>query len=108
MVVASSLFVARAGGFNIPIGPGFSPLRLVWLKELGACYVSASIRGGGEYGNDWHAGGKLFNKQNVFDDFCASAEHLISAGITTKGVCRVLPHVAKGARGEGGYESHPT
>lgn len=78
---------ACTGGFNIPIGPGFSPLRLVWLKELGACYVSASIRGGGEYGAEWHAGGKLFNKQNVFDDFCASAEHLIKAGITTKGGC---------------------
>jgi len=47
--------------------------------------VSTSIRGGGEYGDEWHDAGKLFNKQNVFDDFCACGDHLVAKGVTTKG-----------------------
>lgn len=70
------------GGFNISIMPLFEIKRLVWL-ELGGVYASANLRGGGEYGEEWHQSGMLNRKQNVFDDFIACAEWLIAAGITS-------------------------
>lgn len=71
------------GGFNISLTPGFSPSRLAWV-EAGGAYVVANLRGGGEYGKAWHDGGRLLNKQNVFDDFIAAGEFLIADGITPK------------------------
>lgn len=71
------------GGFNISLSPGFSPTRLAWLEQ-GGVYAQASLRGGGEYGKDWHDGGRLANKQNVFDDFIAAGEYLIAQGFTGK------------------------
>ncbi|MBL7859177.1 MAG: S9 family peptidase [Cyclobacteriaceae bacterium] len=70
------------GGFDISMTPGFSVGRLVWL-ENGGVYAQPSIRGGGEYGEAWHKGGMLLNKQNVFDDFIAAAEYLIREKYTS-------------------------
>lgn len=70
------------GGFNISLTPAFSPSILGWL-DRGGVYVAANMRGGGEYGKDWHAAGTLGRKQNVFDDFIAVAEHLIETGMTS-------------------------
>ncbi|MBH5322217.1 prolyl oligopeptidase family serine peptidase [Aurantiacibacter sediminis] len=69
------------GGFDISLTPGFSPSRLAWV-EGGGAFVMANIRGGGEYGRAWHDGGRRANKQNVFDDFIAAGEFLISEGVT--------------------------
>jgi len=72
------------GGFNIPLTPVFTTQRLVWL-ERGGIFAQAVLRGGSEYGEQWHEAGMLGKKQNVFDDFIGAAEHLIRAGYTRKG-----------------------
>jgi prolyl oligopeptidase len=69
------------GGFNISLTPDFKPQVLAWL-EMGGTYAEANLRGGGEYGEAWHQGGTLANKQHVFDDFIAAAEYLINQHYT--------------------------
>jgi prolyl oligopeptidase len=69
------------GGFDISMTPAFSPATLVWL-EMGGVYAVANLRGGGEYGAEWHAAGTRERKQNVFDDFIAAAEYLVAEGWT--------------------------
>ncbi len=70
------------GGFNNSLTPGFSPAAIMFMEQ-GGVYVIANLRGGGEYGEKWHRGGMLENKQNVFDDFIAAAEWLINNGYTS-------------------------
>ena len=71
------------GGFDISIRPRFSNTVAAWL-EMGGMYAVPNIRGGGEYGKDWHRAGTKTQKQNVFDDFIAAAEFLIAEGYTSK------------------------
>lgn len=70
------------GGFNISLTPGYSPVTMTWL-DMGGVYASPNLRGGGEYGEEWHQAGMKLKKQNVFDDFIAAAEYLIAENYTS-------------------------
>jgi prolyl oligopeptidase len=70
------------GGFNVSLTPSFSSTRIAWLEQ-GGIYAQPNLRGGGEYGEKWHLAGTKMNKQNVFDDFIAAGEYLISNQYTS-------------------------
>jgi prolyl oligopeptidase len=83
------------GGFNVSMTPSFSVANLVWM-EMGGVYAMANLRGGGEYGKEWHEAGMKLKKQNVFDDFIAAAEWLIANKYTS------TPKLAIGGGSNGG------
>ena len=83
------------GGFDISITPSFSPAIATWL-EMGGVYAVATLRGGGEYGEEWHLAGTKLRKQNVFDDFIAAGEWLIVNHYTS------TPKLAISGRSNGG------
>jgi prolyl oligopeptidase len=83
------------GGFNVSLTPAFSIANLVWM-ELGGVYAQPSLRGGGEYGEEWHQAGMKLRKQNVFDDFIAAAQWLIAHKYTS------TPRLAIGGGSNGG------
>jgi prolyl oligopeptidase len=70
------------GGYGISIEPDYSALRRVWIDH-GGVFAQANLRGGGEFGQQWHEEGMLTNKQNVFDDFAAVMQYMIDAGYTS-------------------------
>jgi prolyl oligopeptidase len=76
------------GGFNVPLTPGFSTSRLI-LLEKGGVFAMPNLRGGGEFGEEWHKAGMLENKQNVFDDFIAAAEYLIAQGYSNSKILAI-------------------
>jgi prolyl oligopeptidase len=78
---ANPTLLTGYGGFNQVMAPSFSPMAVVWV-ESGGIYAVPNLRGGGEFGEDWHQAGILEKKQNVFDDFIAAAEWLIKKGYT--------------------------
>lgn len=77
------------GGFNISLLPSFSTNRIPFI-ENGGIYVQVNLRGGGEYGEEWHSAGTKMRKQNVFDDFIAAAEYLIEKKYTTPSKIAVM------------------
>ena len=77
----NATYLTGYGGFNISMTPGFARSLFLWLERGGVIAVP-NLRGGGEYGETWHQGGMLGNKQNTFDDFIAAAEWLIANGYT--------------------------
>ena len=77
------IFLYGYGGFNISLTPNFSVPYLYFMQQ-GGVYAMVNLRGGSEYGEDWHSNGMLAKKQNVFDDFIGAAEYLIEQGITNK------------------------
>jgi prolyl oligopeptidase len=83
------------GGFNVSLTPAFSIANLVWM-EMGGVYAQPNLRGGGEYGEEWHLAGTRAKKQNVFDDFIAAAEWLIANKYTS------TPKLAIGGGSNGG------
>jgi prolyl oligopeptidase len=83
------LLLTAYGGFDVSETPAFSPMSVVWA-EHGGVYALADLRGGGEFGEEWHRAGMLDKKQNVFDDFLGAAEYLIAAKYTNSSKLSII------------------
>jgi prolyl oligopeptidase len=95
------------GGYGVSLSPFFvGPLGRMWL-DAGGVYVIANLRGGGEYGEEWHEAGKLTKKQNVFDDFAASAQHLIARRHTSPEHLAIIGGSNGGLLMGGAFTQHP-
>lgn len=79
---SNPVYLYGYGGFNVSLTPGFSTSRIFWL-ENGGIYAEANLRGGAEYGDEWHVAGTKMNKKNVFNDFISAGEYLVREGWTT-------------------------
>jgi prolyl oligopeptidase len=79
---AAPTLLTAYGGYGISLKPSFQPGDLLWLEQ-GSVLAVANIRGGGEYGEEWHHAGRLLTKQRCFDDFAACARHLVATGVTS-------------------------
>lgn len=80
--VPNPTYLYGYGGFSISLLPRFSVSNIIWM-DMGGIYAQPNLRGGGEYGEEWHVAGTKLKKQNVFDDFHAAAEYLIERNLTT-------------------------
>ena len=87
--VQRPVYLYGYGGFNISLGPSFSATRIPFLEQ-GGIYAQVNLRGGSEYGEQWHLAGTKMQKQNVFDDFIAAAEYLIREGYTTSDLLAIV------------------
>jgi prolyl oligopeptidase len=94
------------GGWGIPLLPAFYNRIHAWL-HMGGTYAVANLRGGGEYGDTWHQAGQFFNKQNVFNDFFAAAEHLVRDGYTTHSRIAILGASNGGLLTAAAYNQRP-
>ena len=79
---SAAALLTRCGGFGVSLKPRLDPTRLLW-REQGGVLAVANLRGGGEYGEEWHHAGRLTAKQHVFDDFAACARHLVDSKVTS-------------------------
>ncbi len=92
---SAPVYLEGYGGFNVSLTPAYAARGVVWA-EMGGVYAVANLRGGSEFGEEWHRKGMFGNKQNVFDDFIGAAEHLIKSGYTKPS------RLAIGGRSNGG------
>ncbi|HEX9147745.1 MAG TPA: prolyl oligopeptidase family serine peptidase, partial [Thermoanaerobaculia bacterium] len=88
---SNPVFLTGYGGYGASLGPAYEPDIPLWL-EMGGIYALANLRGGGEYGEDWHRAGMLERKQNSFDDFIAAAEYLVAERYTTPAKLAIYGH----------------
>ncbi len=103
---ATPLLLYGYGGYGINLGPGFSPIRRLWLDQ-DAIWVVANLRGGGEYGEAWHHAGYLTQKQNVFDDFDACMDYLVQQGYTSRDHLAIMGGSNGGLLMGAVYTQHP-
>ena len=94
------------GGYGVSVTPGFAAIRRIWLDQ-GGIWVVANIRGGGEYGEEWHRAGNLTKKHNVFDDFTAAMEYLVAKGYTSRDRLAIMGGSNGGLLMGAVYTQHP-
>ena len=80
---SNPVYLTGYGGYGLSRKPRYSSVRMIWLEQ-GGLFVEANLRGGSEFGKEWHEAGRLTHKQNVFDDFAAVAEHLVEQRYTSR------------------------